>query len=231
MGDPQFVPSIEQVSRILRQIKFVSEAPRTAPAPRVRQFALNSTIIGNVFGIHRDSKAILSRLYGDGITKMPVDSAWYIPLCVALAKARDVSLAFLERWQVTGWPNVKFPAFPLVIEEDELKALSVVAGKLNEAIEGIEPARRADPGIDFDALYEWLAMKERQPRLAILVRFMKDRETATFQDIIDGAYFGERKESTIRSYASLTTKYLGGIKSKLWFSTTQAHVVRHIDPV
>ena len=71
---------------------------------------------------------------------------------------------------------------------------------------------------------------DKQGRLAPLIRFMKLRNKATFQELIDDAYGGqELAEPTIRSYVSQANNYLLGINSKLSFETISRQVIRHID--
>jgi len=86
----------------------------------------------------------------------------------------------------------------------------------------------APPAIDFDALFDAL-LRDNRGTSAKLVRFMKDRTMATFQEVMDGAFGKDLEESTLRSYANRATKDLQGLDSRLWFDTKANYVVRHID--
>jgi hypothetical protein len=85
------------------------------------------------------------------------------------------------------------------------------------------------PAIDFDALFEAL-LTSGCVTSAKLVRFMKDRSLATFQEVMDEAFGKELADSTLRSYANRATRDLRGLESRLWFETREAHIVRRIDP-
>jgi hypothetical protein len=94
----------------------------------------------------------------------------------------------------------------------------------------LPPVPKANkPNIDFDALFEAL-LRENKGTSAKLVRFFKDKTIATFQEVMDGAFGKELAESTIRSYANRASNDLRGLESRLWFDTSESHVIRHIDP-
>jgi hypothetical protein len=83
--------------------------------------------------------------------------------------------------------------------------------------------------IDFDALFETL-LRDNKHTSAKLIRFMKNKTIASFQDVMDGAFGKNLAESTLRSYVNRANNDLHELKSRLWFDTKQSHVIRHIDP-
>ena len=85
------------------------------------------------------------------------------------------------------------------------------------------------PPIDFDALAESL-LRKRYALPSLLVRFMKDRSTATFQDVIDSVHGGNREDGSIRTLVNRTNNLLSEQKSLLRFSTRACQVIRHIAP-
>jgi hypothetical protein len=91
------------------------------------------------------------------------------------------------------------------------------------------PPLEEELAIDFEALFESLLIANRTTT-ARLVRFMENRTMATFQDVMDKAFGKDLSESTIRSYVSRATQDLRELESRLWFSTKETHVIRHIDP-
>ncbi len=92
---------------------------------------------------------------------------------------------------------------------------------------GLDLPAKPQP-VDFDALAEAL-LRERQVRAASLVKFMKDRSTATFQDVMDKVHGGDRSEGTIRALVNRTNNLMQDQKSRLSFSTKSSQVIRHID--
>ena len=84
-------------------------------------------------------------------------------------------------------------------------------------------------GIDFESLAEiLLRCGDRLP--SQLVRFMKDRTVATFQDVMHNVYGGDRAEGTVRTLINRTNNALNELKSRLRFSTKICRVIRHVDP-
>jgi len=83
-------------------------------------------------------------------------------------------------------------------------------------------------GIDFDALAETL-LRNGQALPSELVKFMKDRTIATFQDVMDQVHGGERNEGTVRTLCNRTNNALHGLESRLRFSTKNCQVIRHVD--
>ena len=85
------------------------------------------------------------------------------------------------------------------------------------------------PPIDFDAVAESL-LREKQAAPSRLVKFMKDRSVATFQDVMDEVCGGERRETTVRTLVNRTNNHLHDLKSRLSFSTKDSQVIRDIAP-
>lgn len=98
------------------------------------------------------------------------------------------------------------------------------------------PARPTGPGspgrtgpLDFEDLAE--SLLRRSKRLSYqLVRMMANRTTATFQEVMEEVYSGDREEATVRTLVNRTNNELARLKSRLHFSTKDARVIRHIDP-
>jgi hypothetical protein len=92
------------------------------------------------------------------------------------------------------------------------------------------PTPPGDPNtIDFDALSKALG-DTRQRLPSKLVTFMKDRESANFQDVMDEVHGGDRTEEAIRTLVTRTNNLLHDLKSRLRFSTRDSKVRRRIDP-
>ncbi len=89
------------------------------------------------------------------------------------------------------------------------------------------PAHRN--GIDYDALADSL-LRSKHALASKLVKFMKDRSTATFQEVIDEVHGGERTSEATRSLINRTNNHLHELNSRLSFSTKAEHIIRHIAP-
>jgi hypothetical protein len=86
---------------------------------------------------------------------------------------------------------------------------------------------RPNPDIDFNAVAEAL-LRLNQRISSKLVAFMKDRSTATFQEVMDQVHGGERSGEAIRSLVNRTNNLLHDQESRLTFSTKDSQVIRHI---
>ena len=138
---------------------------------------------------------------------------------------------FLERWGVAGWPNTKIPVSSLSVKKSELGQLLEIAGKLNEAIQGIESASAVDRETDVDALYDQL-VREGKATTAKLVQFMKGRGTATFEDMFENDFGMRVEEGSVRSRisrANTDIRGLKGLRSRLRFETQKAEILWRID--
>ncbi len=114
-------------------------------------------------------------------------------------------------------------------DERQTKACEWLAELIErKAGSAADKSTAAPPAVDFDALFEAL-LRDGRGTSAKLVRFMKDRTIATFQEVMDGAFGKDLEESTVRSYANRATKDLQELDSRLWFETKQTNVIRHID--
>jgi hypothetical protein len=134
---------------------------------------------------------------------------------------RNVGIPF----QPNAQSAAKYPAGMFwVVPEEDARQMGVYKNAPELLQHTPNPADQGN--IDFDALSDQL-IREKKGRSAALVRFMKDREVATFQEVMDGA-FGELAEATVRSSVSRANTDLLELRSKLSFSTVQAHVIRHI---
>ncbi len=83
--------------------------------------------------------------------------------------------------------------------------------------------------IDFDALAETL-LRSGKVLTSKLVKFMKNRSTATFQEVMDGVHGGERSSEAIRTLVNRTNNALHCLESRLTFSTKDEQVIRDIAP-
>src|SRR5262249_2249059 len=107
------------------------------------------------------------------------------------------------------------------------RAYGIVMSLTKARSNRIHQGKPIDPkdDIDFDALFEILLMAGKR-NTAKLVRFMKDRSIASFQDVMDEAFGKELAEATLRSYANRATEDLRELESRLWFETSEGHVIR-----
>jgi integrase len=91
------------------------------------------------------------------------------------------------------------------------------------------PGSGAGSDIDFDGLAE--ALLRQGHRLASrLVRLMKDRMAASFEDVMDKVSEGRRAESSIRAMVNRTNNALFDLEPRLSFTTPDRQVLRHIKP-
>jgi hypothetical protein len=81
--------------------------------------------------------------------------------------------------------------------------------------------------IDFDSLAEKLLL-QNQGQPSKLVKFMKDKSTATFDEVLKQVFGGQRKDSTIRSLVTRTNNLLHELERRLSFRTKDSHVIRKI---
>jgi hypothetical protein len=133
--------------------------------------------------------------------------------------------------------DVQTPGGPSPLVADPLSSSTpaiAIAGR--ECPEPILDRADADRGggsednpIDYESLATAL-LRDRQNLPSKLVDFMKDKERAEFQDIMDGVHGGERKDGTVRTLVKRTNTLLIGLKSRLRFITEGGCVVKRIDP-
>jgi hypothetical protein len=104
-------------------------------------------------------------------------------------------------------------------------------GPANHAENGLRSTERSSgaSAIDFEGLAETL-LRKKHILASKLVKFMKDRTVATFQDVMDNVYGGERDASTVRTLINRANNALYGLESRLRFSTQDCQVIRHVDP-
>jgi hypothetical protein len=138
-------------------------------------------------------------------------------------------------WEVTPekareWFNSNHQPLPdeLRIVEPEPSGGRENAAATSDWSTGEDRTHKAT-GIDFHALYEAL-LRKRRVTSAQLVRFMSNKTSATFEDVMKGAFGKELEESTLRCYANRATKDLHELNARLWFETRAASIIRNIDP-
>jgi integrase len=82
----------------------------------------------------------------------------------------------------------------------------------------------SDSSIDFDKTVSLLeSANHRRP--ATLVQFMRNRDSAPFEDVMDQVYGGQREDVTIRVLVNRTNNALSGLGSPLRFETQDRSVL------
>jgi hypothetical protein len=93
---------------------------------------------------------------------------------------------------------------------------------------GQSPEATADQNaIDFDALTESL-LRKNHVHASKLVRLMRDRATAPFQDVADQVHGREVSDEAVRSMVNRVNNKLHDLESRLRFRTKDSHVIREI---
>jgi hypothetical protein len=83
------------------------------------------------------------------------------------------------------------------------------------------------PDIDYDGIAEAL-LRQGQRRSSRLVRFMRDRTAASFEDVEDPVFDGTVAESSIRSYVNRTNNALHHLEPRLSFTSADRRVLKHV---
>jgi hypothetical protein len=168
--------------------------------------------------------------------RLPVSGKVAVPSDQLIAQVRDLAERFEQLYALM---NVN-PAEPIAnpVARDGSAAYDGGSTERQLPIQAVEPRRQElgrpgneeAPAIDYAVLAAKLR-RDRKGNSAALLDFMKDRESAPYDDVKSEVLGNPDVEDTaVRKLTSETTKLLVKLDSSLYFGVATGNVVKHVRP-